>query len=343
MNDIRMISGNREDIPREYLIDLFSLMREYHDEVWYFKSLPMEYYKKNWTIGSSSNEAINWTIALNSTGKVIGYGFSVRNTNYDNLDKAYFMLFVTKNERRKGIGTELLKEIIHNLPEIITTITTEIFESSIDGIAFIQSFNKDKGYQEIVSCSDFSEFNPEEVRKEAQKLKEKALNEGYELIYIEDLNFIFHVNMNDFVKMEEAIWNDMPLEELSYDKEVVTVQRYDEMVQRRILQGNKLYTFIAIHKESGLPIGVTQTRLNLIDPKVAHQMDTGVMHSHRGKGIGLALKYQMLDKLLHETKAQYWETGNAGSNEYMLKINRILKHIPIAKVNIYEFKMNELK
>ena len=78
--------------------------------------------------------------------------------------------------------------------------------------------------------------------------------------------------------------------------------------------------------------------ISQFQPEVARQGDTGILKSHRGNGLGLAVKYQMLEKLLSETDAKYWRTGNAGSNEHMLRINRLLRHEPF--VSVIEFEVN---
>ncbi|MHA1122834.1 MAG: hypothetical protein ACTSPC_08555, partial [Candidatus Heimdallarchaeota archaeon] len=101
-------------------------------------------------------------------------------------------------------------------------------------------------------------------------------------------------------------------------------------------------TFVAIHKETKEIAGVTVTYINEHHTKIAHQQDTGVVRAHRGNGLGLALKYQMLEKLLFETKATKWQTGNAGSNEHMLRINNMLNHEPFTSIPVYEISKLDL-
>ena len=101
-------------------------------------------------------------------------------------------------------------------------------------------------------------------------------------------------------------------------------------------------TFVVIHKGTNEPVGVTCTYISKYQPENAIQEDTGIISSHRGKGLGLAIKYQMLDKLLNETNTKFWRTGNAGSNEHMLRINRILKYDPYQRIFVFEFTKDEL-
>ena len=342
MTNARIITSPREEIPIKYLTELFVLMQNNHEEIRFYEAPKIDFYKKSWIIGTSVCKKTIWSIVMNSSDKVIGYGYFSWNIKYDNLDSGYFWIHVTKEERRKGVGTSILKELVQQIPNQITTIVTDIFEKT-DGIPFIQTLKTEKSYQNIKSSSNLSEFNPEQVKEEAKKQKSKALENGYEMIFIENMDHILHVHLPQYIKMVEEIWNDMPLEELSYEKEVVTIERYQEMLQREHLLGNKHFTYALIHKETNSPVGLTSTLIYNALPSIAYQKDTGVLKPHRGHGLGLALKYQMLDKLLSETQAKHWTTGNAGSNEHMLKINRILKYKPVAKVDLYEFKKDELQ
>ncbi|MCE7745550.1 MAG: GNAT family N-acetyltransferase [Candidatus Heimdallarchaeota archaeon] len=341
MNQLKFISGAKEEMPARYLDQLFALMLANYKEI--LKSDPpeVEFYKKRWTLGTSSDKEQIFVLVLNQEDKVIGYGDSSWNIKYDNLDKAWFWVHITKDERRKGFGKQTLKKILEKLPPQITGIITEVFTET-DGVPFVESLQMKKKYTEVLSRSDLTKFDPEEVKKESRKLKQQALEKGYEIIYIDNMNHVFHLDFIKYVEMAQEIWNDMPLEELTYEDEILSVDRYQEMIQRQILAGNHIMSFVAIHKETNEIAGVTVTYINKHQTKIAHQQDTGVVRAHRGKGLGLALKYQLLEKLLFETKAVKWQTGNAGSNEHMLRINNILNHKPFTDVPVYEGSRSDL-
>ncbi|NHJ39236.1 MAG: GNAT family N-acetyltransferase, partial [Asgard group archaeon] len=330
MSEIRFIIGDKEEIPSKYLIDSLKLRQVNYEEIMQIKAPTIEFYKQQWIHDISPVSQRKEILILNNEDRIIGYAYAIWNIKYDNLDKGYFWIHVRKNERRKKIGTNTLKEILKIFPKQITTIVCETFEST-DAVHFIHSLKKKENYTEILSQSDLSKFDLEEVNKEAKKQRDDALGKGYDIIYIENLEHVFHLNFPKYIQMVEEIWNDMPREELSYEDDVLTVERYRSMIQNQILVGYKIMTFIAVHKETNEPVGLTSTYINKYQPDCAYQEDTGVIRAHRGKGLGLALKYQMLEKLLKETKAKFWRTGNAGSNEHMLRINRILKYEPNQK------------
>ncbi|NHK31326.1 MAG: GNAT family N-acetyltransferase [Asgard group archaeon] len=341
MNNISYVIGAKEEIPSKYLDELLNLQQKNREEILPGKPPSIEFYKIQWIYGSYPESKTNYILAINKEDKIIGYGYANWNIKYDNLDRGYFWIYVRKNERRKKIGTNILREIMKIYPKQITTITSEIFEFT-DAVHFIRSFKEKENYIEILSQSDLSKFDPKVVRKEAERQRNEALKKGYEIIYIENLEHVFHLNFPKYVQMVEEIWNDMPREELTYEDDVLTLDRYQTSFQIQILMGNKVMLFVAIHKETNEPVGLTCTYVNKYKPDIALQEDTGIIRAHRGKSLGLALKYQMLDKLLNETKAEFWRTGNAGSNEHMLRINRFLKHEPYQKIFVYEFTKDEL-
>ncbi len=341
MSSLEFIIGKKEEIPSKYLPEIFDLMQKNREEILNEKPPEMEFYRQNWIVALPEEEMKLYVFAT-INDKIIGYGYLSWLIKYDNLDRGYFWIYVVKSERRKHIGTAILGKLIELCPPQIKIIDTEIFDKT-DAMEFIKKFDSKEKYIEVLSSSDLSIFNPEEVQREAEKQKQQALEKGYEILFVDKCDFVFHLDFPKFIQMVEEIWNDMPREELTYEDDVLTNERFLQMVQREQLFGVHKYTFVAIHKETNTPIGLTSTVINKYHSQVAEQYDTGVLKAHRGKGLGLALKYQMLNKLLKDTSAKYWRTGNAGSNEYMLRINRLLNYKPYTKVYIYEFPREELE
>ncbi|HUT81021.1 MAG TPA: GNAT family N-acetyltransferase [Candidatus Bathyarchaeia archaeon] len=341
MSNLEFIIGKKEEIPSKYLLDLFELMQKNREEILKIKPPTLEFFKQNWIVALPEEEMKQYVIAVNDE-KIVGYGYFSWNIKYDNLDRGYFWLFVLKEERRKHLGTKILQQLIRLCPPQVTIIGTEIFENS-DGKEFIKTFKSKEKYIDVLSSSNITLFDPKEVQQEAEKLRLQALEKGYEIIFIDECEFVLHLDLPKYIQMVEEIWNDMPREELTYEDDVLTIERFLQMVQREQLYGAHKYTFVAIHKETNTPIGLTSSVVNKYHSDIAEQYDTGVLKEHRGKGLGLALKYQMLNKLLKDTEAKFWRTGNAGSNEYMLRINRLMKYEPYTRVFIYEFPKEDLE
>jgi GNAT superfamily N-acetyltransferase len=341
MTAVKFIIGDKEEIPSKYLNQIFKLLQDNRKEIFDFKPPAIEFFKQVWIHGYFPERKSKYLIAINNEDSVIGYANAGWNIKYDNLDRGYFWIYVKPEERRKKIGTAILKELVKVFPDIITTISSEAFEDTA-AVHFMSSFEKKESYTEVLSQSNLIKFNPEKVKKEAQKLKKHAEEKGYDIIYIDNFEHELHCNLPKFVQMVEDIWNDMPREELTYGDDVLTADRYRQIYQIQILLGFHILTFVAIHKETGDPVGLTCTYTSKYQPEVALQEDTGVLRKYRGNNLGLTLKYQMLDKLLSDSKVKFWRTGNAGSNEHMLRINKMLKYEPTQRIFIFEFGKDEL-
>ncbi|MDH5646449.1 MAG: hypothetical protein OEZ01_10595 [Candidatus Heimdallarchaeota archaeon] len=195
------------------------------------------------------------------------------------------------------------------------------------------------------SSSNLTGFNTLEVEKIVNELKEKSHKKGYSVIFVKNGNYedISEITFDAFAKMRQDIWNDMPREDGTWEDEI-----YDKDVHQGIYKqvefGYESWMFLAIHEETGDIAGITETWFNPDLPQFAFQDDTGVVKQHRGNGLGLMLKYLMLSKMLSHDRRKdlvYWTTGNADSNEHMLKINDVLKYKPEYYELIYEISRDE--
>jgi hypothetical protein len=90
---------------------------------------------------------------------------------------------------------------------------------------------------------------------------------------------------------------------------------------------------VAVHEESGAVAGFTEVLASHRSYR-AHQEDTAVVPAHRGSGLGLWIKSEMLVRLRAE-RPDVTEviTGNATSNRYMLAINGRLGFHPWTEIN----------
>ena len=339
--EIRIIVGEKNDIPEKYLEQLFTLRQKHEEEIFPFPPPKVELYRKWWKIPTQSNLKRIWTIGINKQDKVIGFGNAVYNIKYDNLDRAHFVIFITKDQRRKGYGSLLLKKISENLPPQIEVTLSSGLEGS-EGEFFLRNLKQEHSYEEILSMTNLSNFKLGKVRKEAKKLRQKAENNGYKFIFIEDAKYFDHLNYNEYLPVVENIWNEFPREDMSYEDVVLTPERYQEIYDLNAMKGDKNLAYVVVYKETNKPIGFTTSNLNEFQPWIIWQDDTGITQTHRGKGLGLAIKYQMLEKILQETDAKYWFTGNASSNVHMIRINKELKYKKWKSEFVFEFSREDL-
>ena len=337
MSGLELIAGKKEEISEQYLPQLFALRQQHEEEIFPFIPPSLELYKESWKVPSSSSVSGLWILGINEEDCVIGYGNIVWNIKYDNLDKAHFTIYIARPYRRKGYGSSILKKIVEIVPPQIKILRASSFENS-DGLQFLRNLKGKNKYIEMINIANLAEFDAKEAVEEANKQKEEAQSKGYEIIFIDKAKYSNQLDYPEFTKVVESIWNDMPRENLSEEDAKVTPERHQEIYDLNQQKGDHYFAFVAIHKQTKQTVGFTTASVNKYQPWVAWQDDTGIIHEHRGNGLGLALKYQMLKKLIEETEVKYWFTGNNHKNEHMIRINRILKHKKWTQEFVFEFE-----
>jgi GNAT superfamily N-acetyltransferase len=342
MSSTHIYIGKNSDIPEKYHEQYFALRQQCDEEFHGFLPASIEFYRNMWTVGREKGSDLMKVIAVNEKDLVVGYGVSIWSTMYENLDRAFFRLYVVPQERRKGIGSKMLKAIAKKLPEEIKILFSDAPRET-SGDYFLRKFNKDSSYVEEIVIVDLQELQIQEIEAEAQKQRRKALSKGYEIKRVNNWNYQNYFDEEEFVGIVEQIWNDMPREELKEEDMVLTVERHQAIYERNKRAGHEYISFVAVHKETSKPVGYTNYSINKFQPGIAWQDDTGIVPEHRGNGLGLALKYQSLLTLIKESKAKYWRTSSSQTNKHMLNINTILGHKLWQQEPIYEFERKKVQ
>jgi len=172
--------------------------------------------------------------------------------------------------------------------------------------------------------------------------REKAFQRGYDIIFVENLEYEEHFHLPKVVKLLQCVWNDMPKEDLSEETVNLTVERYNETRDITRARYGTFFSFLAVENETNEPIGITTSVIiDDYQPEIAWQWETGVLHEFRGNGLGLALKFQMLEKLLTSTNTKIWSTGSSSVNVHMHKINEQLGYKQYNSELVLEFTKEE--
>ncbi|NHJ49949.1 MAG: GNAT family N-acetyltransferase [Asgard group archaeon] len=340
MGNIRIVIGKNEELPLKHREKLFILKKAYDSERLPFEPPKIEFYKNLLNLPKLTERDTLQLFVFDNNDELIGFGYSGWNIKYDNFHRAFAQVFIEPPKRRRGYGTQILLKLVNNLPNQINTASFSAKEGSA-GEAFLKSFKNESSFAEIINAADLSEFNLEEIKEIVQNEEKRLDKLGYKFVALEGLDYIEKFNEVDYVRMVERIWNDMPREELSFGEDVIPIERYKAMVEHTLKKGDRNFGYAIALKETNEPVGHTRVLYNKFDLDTVEQDDTGVVLEHRGKGFGLALKYKILEQILTEINAKYWFTGNAGSNEHMIRINEKLKHKIVSKIVIYELKREE--
>jgi GNAT superfamily N-acetyltransferase len=114
---------------------------------------------------------------------------------------------------------------------------------------------------------------------------------------------------------------DAPLDDIDWDPQPLTPEQVRDRLRTADREGFDVVATLALAPD-GSAAGVTQLMASRLRPSLGRQGDTGVVASHRGRGLGRWLKAENLRRALdHQPAIEVIETYNAESNPHMLAIN----------------------
>ncbi|MGC9670175.1 GNAT family N-acetyltransferase [Planosporangium sp. 12N6] len=131
---------------------------------------------------------------------------------------------------------------------------------------------------------------------------------------------------------------DLDLRPSSYDSD-----RLRASLATLHARGLKPHVVLAVHEQSGAVAGLTEVVVPAQRPTRADQYDTVVVRSHRGYGLGRALKARMLTELrAAEPQLLDVQTWNAVGADALLRINDELGFKPDREWREYEADVDEV-
>ncbi|MCE7743413.1 MAG: hypothetical protein GOP50_13260, partial [Candidatus Heimdallarchaeota archaeon] len=294
-----IIKGMKEDIPEKYLEGMFKLMQKTQREYLPVDPPHLDFYRRSWKVPELSWVKNIRFVGLDENDEVVSYAWLGWNTKFDNLEQAWHFIHLYDNEEKENNRLIMFKEIVKNIPEQIKTLYAWYLSETKEEHLY-DKIKDEHAYEEFFYIANLEEQNLEKISLEAHKQKKKALQKGYDIIVVDDLNYKEEIeNYPKFVNLMECVWNDMPREQLSEENSKLTVERYDEQCENNLQNWENFWSFVAIERETKDPVGITVSVISDNQPHVAWQWETGVLHEHRGNGLGLVLKYQMLERLLN--------------------------------------------
>ncbi|MCY3411553.1 MAG: hypothetical protein INQ03_07990 [Candidatus Heimdallarchaeota archaeon] len=271
--------------------------------------------------------------------RVICYISMDHNTGTHNLDKATISISMLPEYRGKQLEklffaatTDYIVEGIQFMEFWVREGDEELFEIYTELI----TRGAKRGYTGTYNGARMDQYNRDEVSKETALLRAAAEQKGYTFLIIHNGRFKSEPSLHypSYLQLVERIWNDMPREDADWEDETCSEELHQSLFEHIEKKKEQVITVIAMHQETGQPIGFTETWFSDYNPGRIIQEDTGVLAEHRGHQLGLTLKYIMLDLMLHHERyaqAKYWTTGNASRNAPMLRINNILGYETLFK------------
>ena len=235
----------------------------------------------------------------------------------DNPHTGFVSVTVVPDRRRRGLGTALMRTAVGVLAEEGRRSFLVEVETGTPGAAFADALGLEEAQADRASTLRLADSDRDRVAAWAA-----AERPGYRLVAwtgrCPDGIVASYARAKD--AMNDAPTGTMDWAGVTYDVEDV---RDEEDVQRR--RHRQLRVVAAVHAGSGEVAGFTELAVSDRSPARGHTGDTAVVPAHRGSGLGLWVKAELLRRLLAE-RPDVVEvvTRNALTNAHMWRINERL-------------------
>ncbi|MHA1442617.1 MAG: GNAT family N-acetyltransferase [Candidatus Heimdallarchaeota archaeon] len=303
--------------------------------------LPSRTLEKSFMIEPSSDfNVYRWIIFNEDNSQVFGYGHlwheNEKSPYYENVkDKVSAYIAIAKEQRRKGLATDLLEVMIRHAKSIgKSIIRAEI--SSDSAVSFCQALDGKLITERVLNrlyLVDVDLSLLDNWRNYAKAISEKSGIEVFETVPEKDLK--------EFCEVYTKIWNLAPAEDM-HGELIITPEkrRADEALYRD--KGIKWITIMSREKNRTIS-GLTEAFYHEDNPDFLEQELTGVLEEYQGRGLGKWLKAAMLFYLSEQfPEAKYIQTGNNNRNASMLSINNRMGFEVYKKQTFFEFDLNTL-
>jgi GNAT superfamily N-acetyltransferase len=248
----------------------------------------------------------------------------------DNTDKAFFALDVDVTDRRRGIGRAVLARLEQlakdDRRQLVLTDTKLPFAEK-----------ETHGYRRFGEACGYELSNYEVVRHLPLPVPDARIqgwideaaphHEGYTIeAYVDDVPDDL---VESLCQLMGQLAVDAPTGAVDFEQEVITPERFAEMVATVKSMGRARYETVALTPDREV---VAQSTLSvpLAESTTVYQWGTMVHRDHRGHRLGLATKAINLRAVqAFRDDLTLVTTQNAETNDYMVSINEKIGFRPV--------------
>ncbi|SDD48815.1 GNAT family N-acetyltransferase [Glycomyces harbinensis] len=276
-------------------------------------------------------------------GRVLG-DLDLQFTDLDNTHLAGFNIVVHPDERRRGVGSALLRRAEElAAAEGRTTLSTwvslpESPESPISRVG--ADFAVAKGFKLSLECAvracDLDRVDEAVLDRLLADAWTRA--EGFELVLFEGAPP--EELLDGMAYLHARMYTDMPLGEWDLQEASIDRHRILDWARQRRQRGELHLQAATRHRESGEIAGFTELVVEGGQEHHAYQGDTIVDPRFRGHRLGTILKIANQRRLREwRPKMRRVWTGNAVSNEHMISINEAVGYRLAGLEHVFQKKI----
>jgi GNAT superfamily N-acetyltransferase len=268
--------------------------------------------------GWDANPREGWLVPGDQAGTWAAYcllEFPAR----ENRHMAYINMLVAADQRRRGIGTALLRHAVIRATDQGRTLLVDDTREGSAGEAFASAADANRGLTEVRRVLDLADLPA--GRLDTLREQAEAASAGYSIVtwygripeeYMERVAAVLNA-------MNDAPHNP------SEEPEIHDADRVREGEELELIQKNRGYSVAALCDQTGEMAGMTKIVVDPPRPHWGFQQITAVVRAHRGHRLGLRVKVAMMDWLAKaEPQLEHIVTGNSASNSHMIGINEDL-------------------
>jgi len=270
-----------------------------------------------WRYGFASEPIETW-LATGDDGQPVGC-YLLWLPDRENRQNAFISLNVARGCRRQGLGTALAAHAAGQAEQAGRTLLMSDTRVGAPGTAFAQACGAQAGIQEVRRVLDVNAGMLARVAGLRAGVEQYAA--GY------SLRSWSGMTPDGMLEQVSALHNAM--EDAPHDASVEPLRWDADRVRREEEQdveaGMRAHSVAALANDSGEMAALTQVYVDPDQADWGYQGVTAVTRPHRGHRLGMLVKTEMLQRLSElEPRISAVETGNAGSNQYMIAVNEQL-------------------
>ena len=258
-------------------------------------------------------------LAESEAGEALACGFCWYNSAADDR-VMHCDVLVRFDQRRRGIGTMLLREICAvAVAEDRSTLMWSTYDATPAGEAFSRRVGASVG--RVNRTSELALADVDWTMVADWSRASKARDPGYRIDVIDGV-YPEHARADAVAFhriMQSAPREDLEIGDVKLDSDFVAER------DRAMLEAGQQRWTMFVHDADDVCVGGTEITFDPSEPAVAFQQNTGIDVAHRGRGLAKWVKGSMLERLRAERpNLARVRTDNAYSNAPMIGINTAL-------------------